>query len=119
MKEPRLLPHERWFVAIAARRQRQRISPRNALLQQGFGPEGMRLYGAALIDGMIGQAVIIGSLLVMTALQTESWVVPYTPGGVGVLLLAFGLLRMRQARRAGRAFRAAAHGDATRAEGTC
>jgi hypothetical protein len=107
MRGYRLLPYERRFADFMLRRQ-SRPTGYQARLQQRFGPDGMLLYGAYLIDRVLGQACALAGIvlfMVFVILNVPWLPVPYVVMGAGLSALGLALVRIRQAVRAGRVFR--------------
>jgi hypothetical protein len=101
-----LLPHERWLVPRVLRSQKKRRTAAVVAMEKRYGPDGMIWLDASLADALLCAALSIVGFIIVFAHPTRTSVI----GGYCLLAAALSLVldfvRLIQARRAGRRFRA-------------
>lgn len=103
----KLLPPERWFATYMLMRQRTHRTPAILRLEQNYGPEGVALYAAAVLLGVVAGAVVCSGIVLLLLSGGDG---PLVHIGYGLLLGAIVLecpvmIRCLQGIHAGRRFR--------------
>jgi hypothetical protein len=98
------LPHERWFAGYAVERQRTHSNAFNERMEKNYGPEGIRLYWAAIADVILGWAIgLMGIVILLPSIAVPAlWPISVGVIGLGIVVANFGGLRLAQCSRAGR-----------------
>lgn len=103
----RLLPHESRFAGMAQRRQGREPNAAIVRGQQNYGPDGMLLMSATIIDSLIGSLLFFAGLVIALGFGEKSLgAVPLSLLGLGALSALVGLVRAVQCGRVGKAYRA-------------
>jgi hypothetical protein len=104
-----LLPHERWLVGWALGSQRRRKTAEVVRLEEKYGPTGMVWLDAYLVNVGLGViAAVVAWIPIMVSGTKTSRLALYLLGAT-CLFGALGAIRLVQASRAGRQFRATRH----------
>jgi hypothetical protein len=102
------LPYERRFAGYAVERQRTHSNAFNVRMQDNYGPEGIRLYWAAIADLVLGWGIgMTGLATLLLSIEVRA-LRPISVGMVllGMVVVSLGCLRLAQGARAGRIYRA-------------
>jgi hypothetical protein len=104
---PRLSRPERWAAAYIVDRQRTHRTPAIILLEQNYGPAGIRLMAAALLTGLAGAIIACTGIVVLLASNDHGALVGVGYGllGLAIVMEAPSIVRAAQGVRAGRRFR--------------
>ncbi len=104
-----VLPHERWFASYILERQRTHRTPDILRIERNYGPVGIALGAASMATSTPGTLLggVAIALMAASGGRPSLLTLGYKLGGVGVILILLGSIRLIQAIRAGRAFRGA------------
>jgi hypothetical protein len=104
-----LLPHERWLVGWVLARQRRRRTAAVLRLEEKYGPTGMVWLDAYLVNMLLGVIPALAGWIPIMVSGTKTSRLALYLLGVTCLFMALGAIRLVQASRAGRQFRATRH----------
>jgi hypothetical protein len=101
------MPHERWFVALVERRQRDHRTGSVVRIETKYGPHGVALMAAGLFTMVPGELIAaLGlALLLFSGSASALGLTGLALLVLGIGVIVVGAVRLAQAIPAGRAFR--------------